>query len=110
MSIDHLLNTTAAVTRKDDTDDGGGGRASAWVAVGILPCRRSQPTAIEREVAAAGGGDLSWPVYFSAGADIKRGDRLQVDGLALEVLAVYPPSQHIYLRADCRHRQGEEPL
>jgi hypothetical protein len=47
-------------------------------------------------------------VYLAPGADVRRGDRLQVDQLLLEVLATFGPSAPKYLRADCRLRDREE--
>ncbi|WP_066373972.1 phage head completion protein [Herbidospora mongoliensis] len=108
--IGHLLTTTAARSRLDTTADGGGGTSSEWVDLDPLPCKRDQPVAIEREQAGADGADLKHPVYFEPGDDVRRGDRLDVDGLALVVTFVYRPSKPVYLRADCRERQGEEPL
>lgn len=108
--IEHLLNRTAAVSRRMTIGDGGGGRAAAWLPVGTPRCRVSQPHPVERERAGQSGADLEATVYFAPAADVRRGDRLDVDGDELEVVAVFSPSEAIYLRADCRRRQGEEPL
>lgn len=107
MSIDHLLNRTLQHTRPSTSADAGGGQTTTWSALGTVRARLSQPGASERETGDQLGADLSYPIYLSPRADVRRGDRL-ADGLAVyEVLEVYGPSDVKYLRADCRLRQRE---
>lgn len=110
MSIEHLLNRTLGHTRPHTTSDGGGGQSTEWRAVGTgtVRARVSQPTAVERETGDQHGADLSYPIYLSPRAAVRRGDRLTDGAVVYEVLEIYGPSEAIYLRADCRLRQSEE--
>ncbi|WP_327587043.1 head-tail adaptor protein [Nonomuraea sp. NBC_00507] len=110
--IDHLLNVSLTHRRPVTVRDSGGGQSTTWLPLGTVRGRVSQPTSsVEREEADQHGADLTYPVYLGPRADVRRGDEL-LDvvggGRMFEVLAVYPPSQPIYLRADCRLRQSEE--
>jgi len=42
------------------------------------------------------------------GADVRRGDQLQVRGLVLTVVAVIEPSEQVYRRAECTSDQYEQ--
>ena len=106
--IAHLLNRTVQVLRPQTAGDGGGGQTTTWSPIAMVRARVSQPTSRERETADQHGADLTHEVYLAPGADVRRGDRLQVDQLRLEVLATFGPSAPKYLRADCRLRDREE--
>lgn len=102
-----LLNRAGTVRRRVDSPDGAGGYTTTWATVGTVPCRVSQPTDDQRTTGGQDGTDLTQPIYLAPDADVRRGDELHVDGLVLEVLATFGPSEPVYLRADCRSRQTE---
>ncbi|MFG1873388.1 head-tail adaptor protein [Sphaerisporangium sp. NPDC049003] len=107
--VEHLLNRTLAHTRPHTFSDGGGGQATEWrpVGTGTVRARVNQPTAVEREAGDQLSADLSYPIYLSPRAAVRRGDRLTDGHAVYEVLETYGPSVSIYLRADCRLRQSE---
>lgn len=108
--IEHLLNVSLRHRRPSTTRDGGGGQSTSWQELDSVRGRVSQATAAtEREAADQHGADLTYPVYLAPEADVRRGDELaDGSGRVFVVLAAYPPSRPIYLRADCRSRQSEE--
>ncbi len=108
--IDHLLNRTLQHTRPQTTTDAGGGQSTQWwpVGTGTVRARVSQPGATERETGDQHGADLTYPIYLSPRAAVRRGDRLTDGDLVYLVLEIYGPSESVYLRADCRLRQSEE--
>lgn len=105
--IARMLNASADVYRETRTDDGLGGSTVAWVLVGPVRARFSQPSATERVVAQQNGADMTHVVYLLPTADVRRGDELRRGTVTYEVLATFEPSEPgTYLRADCKARQA----
>lgn len=103
------LNRRLAHYRREETDDGSGGVITEWVNLGTVRGRVSQPTAAERVAAQQAGADHTQPVYVQPRADVRRGDELRGAEGRWRVVAVFRPSEPVYLRADCELTQGEEP-
>lgn len=103
ITADHLLNTTITVRRRVTQSDGVGGQESEWTTLGESPARVSQPPPGELLVIAGQTKrDLTHRVYFPAGTDIVRGDRvLTAGGAELAVESVLDPSEPAYRRAQC---------
>lgn len=105
--IGEALNRELAVWRRTFASDGSGGRTSVWGQLGTVRARVSQPSAVERIVAAQAGAALITPIYLLPEADVARGDELRGDGQVFEVQAVFHPSEPVYRRADCEQREAE---
>lgn len=105
--IGHLLTTTATVYRATFAADGAGGRTKTMAAVGTIRAQVAQPTAVEREVAARMGAMLTHVVHTTVGANVGRGDELDIGGpRRLRVLDAVENSQQTYTRLDCEVVQG----
>lgn len=88
------------------TVDSMGGQSTVLTQLGTLRGRRSQPSqSTERAEASADSSRVTDIVYLRPDADVRRNDELRIDGVVLDVEAVYRPSIPIYLRADCHSRQ-----
>lgn len=105
--VGHLLNHRLAQWRREERPDGAGGVITEWVDLGPLRCRISQPSAAERIAAQQAGAEHTQPVYLSPAASVRRGDELREPGRTWRVVAVYTPSEPVYLRADCELIQTE---
>lgn len=102
MSISHLLNQTLTHRRPVLAGDGAGGNTAAMATIGTIAVRIPQPTTTERMHADQDQAEHTQPIYFAAGADVRRGDELaHVDGRTWRVTAVLHPSKPKYVRADC---------
>ena len=103
-----LLTHLATIERRRRTPDGQGGWVIDYVPVGTVAARIRPTSGAEREVALAEGRDVMHVLYACYGANIRRGDRVTVRGLVVEVEAVREPSlagEHI--EVDCLERQVE---
>ncbi|SFE54688.1 head-tail adaptor [Actinopolyspora alba] len=103
--ITHRLIETATVERSVSTPDGAGGWTQTWQQVGTEPARLSQPHPAEQTTADRSEAQVSHDVYLQPDADVRRGDRLSLRGLVLEVAAVVEPSVPIYRKASCTSTQ-----
>jgi len=110
-NIARLLNTTATVNRRRVTEDELGGEEVTWVTVGTVPARVSGPTGALSDTLTArqSGGRAPYFVYLLPGADVHRGDVLDVAGRPLLwVDTVGEPSERsAYRRAECVEHQAE---
>lgn len=106
--ISHLLNRRLQVWRAFTSDDGAGGQTVTWNQISTAKFRMSQPSAREREVAAAEEAELTHVLHTKPKVDVARGDELHDgNGMALEVMATMVPSKSAYLRVECRSEQVE---
>lgn len=101
------FNRDASVQRKTSTADGAGGWSQVWAEVAVIRVRCSQPTTADRESAQAGQAAITHVVYALPDAEVRRGDRLLVDDLLLDVDSVVEPSEPVYRRAACVSVQTE---
>ncbi len=107
--IDHLLNETATLKRRAaSVSDGMGGQTGGGVTtVGTLKVRVSLVSDDEQERADQERGVLLSNIYAKPGADVKRGDVLNVRDTDFEVEVVSEPSEpNTYLRAQCKLTQA----
>lgn len=110
-----LLTNTGELHRVTQIDDGAGGHREVREPLGDHTCKIAEPSAEEREVAAAEGITLDAMIYFSPGTDIRRND-VVTDVLSTEprqlgetwrVAAVSRPSERdSYVRARCTNIRG----
>lgn len=105
--IGHLLNRTATVYRPSSTTDEVGGQTVTLAAAGTVRIKVGQPTAEERMQGDQWGGRLTHVAHVLAGADVERGDELEVTRVAgssargrLRVLAVSGNSHDSYRRLE----------
>lgn len=105
--VGHLLNTTVTVYRPTFTPDGRGGRSASFAFVASMRAKVNQPRPSEGTQAGRHGALLFTPVHLDAGADVRRGDELEVgQARRLRVVDVVTNSRASYLRADCEVVQG----
>lgn len=105
--VGHLLNTTVDVFRPSFTLDGRGGRSRSFAFVASMRAKVGQPRPSEGTLAGRDGAMLMTPVHLDAGADVRRGDELEVgQARRLRVVDVVTDSRGAYLRADCEVVQG----
>lgn len=105
--IDHLLTDTAEVYRATLVPDGRGGRTRSFASIGFERVKVNQPTASEQDVAARLGALQVVRVHARYGADIERGDELDVGwSRRLRVVAVLSNSGRTYRRVECEEVQG----
>lgn len=90
--VENLLNKTASIFRKTRTSDGQGGFVESYVSQGSCLVRVSPNRGSEREIASLEDRQVAYMVYTLTTVDIKRGDKLVIDDLSLEVLSVVEPS------------------
>lgn len=106
--VSRLLNTSAEVWRQTRTPDGMGGWDVTWAQLSTVRARLSQPSAMERQIAAQAQAQLTHVVYAEDTADIRRNDQLRRDGLIYEVTDTYQPSvPGTYLRVNCTLQQPQ---
>lgn len=101
------LNRRLKQWRREEASDGSGGTVTTWLLIGTVRARVSQPTAAERTAAQQAGAEHTQPVYVQPRADVRRGDDLVGAEGSWRVVAVFRPSEPVYLRADCELVQGE---
>jgi hypothetical protein len=104
-----LLVHVVSAERLVLVDDGSGGQREELLEIGELVCRISQPSAEEREVAAAAGANLDVVIYFAPGLDVRRGDLLTEVGTTdrWEVESrVRPSVRDSYVKTRCVLRQS----
>lgn len=82
------LRRRVAIERAAATSDGGGGREIAWAPVATVFAAVRPVRAEEREDLGRLDGVVTDAVEVRAGTDVRGGDRLQVSGRTLRVLAV----------------------
>jgi len=104
--IETLLNKRIEVHSLVRTDDGQGGWTESYQDSGVILSGRVRPrSASEREMAGSEYSEISHVVYTLSPP--KRGNRLVIDDLTLEVIAVRNPSLmgHHY-EIDCKEIQA----
>lgn len=106
------LNRRLDQWRRQEMPDGSGGVITDWVEVGSVRARVSQAgtSQAERIAAHQAGAELTNPIYVQPRADVRRGDELRGPEGSWRVVALYLPSEPVYLRADCELVQGEGEL
>lgn len=103
-----LLNNTFTIERRRRTADGQGGWAIDYVDPHTVRGRIRPATSSEREVAQREERQITHVLYVVAGTDIKRGDRVTVDDLVVDVDAIREPSKaDEHYEIDCLERQRE---
>ncbi len=104
--IGRLMNKTLQVYTLQRTSDGQGGFAESYVQTATVVGRVSAGGAKERTIAGSISAEVTHTVYTLT--PLQRGNRLVVDGMVLEVLAVSNPSlmAHHY-EHDCKEIQVE---
>lgn len=106
--IGHLLNSTVTVYRPGYTSDGAGGRTKTFTQTGTVRAKVGQPFSQELMAAGQLGAHLTHVVHVAHGADVQRGDELDVgEGRRLRVLDAIHDSRLTYTRLDCQAVQGE---
>jgi SPP1 family predicted phage head-tail adaptor len=104
-----LLNNDVAISRRQRSPDGQGGWPISYVTIGTVRGRIRPASSSERELALREERQITHVLYVIADTDIKRGDRVTVDDLVVEVEAIREPSKAgEHLEIDCRERQFEE--
>jgi len=105
LSISHLLNRTPTIKRTVQTADGQGGFTESLSVVATVKGRRRAASGSERLVAGREDAKVTHIWYFEPGTDIKVRDTV-VDGSAsYEVLALLPPSEDLYVKAQTKEIQ-----
>lgn len=84
----HLLTQALALQRRARTDDGQGGTVEIWQTVGIIRGRLFPASVSERMAAAQRQAEVSHTLYTEPTSGVRRGDRVALDGLTVEMLAV----------------------
>lgn len=105
--IRHLLNTTAEVHRATTTSDGMGGWTETWELFTTEPARVSQPHPAQQTTGDRAEAQISHDVYLLPTTAVRRGDRLQLRGESLDVIAVTVPSIQHHAKAACQSTQRE---
>src|SRR5690606_11653558 len=108
--FDSLLNHDFRHYRRQRTSDGQGGWTIEPVLQPATIRGRIRPASSEeREVAAQEQRQISHVFYCRPEAGVKRGDRVEVGNLLVDVDAIREPSKagH-HLECDCLERQKEE--
>lgn len=104
--ITTLFNNTFQLLRPERTSDGAGGWLVSWSDEGRVAGRLRPASAGERELAAQERRELTHVFYCAADGDIRRGDRLVLGTLVVEVLDVREPSlAGHHLEVFCREWQ-----
>ena len=112
MSVfESLLNNDFVQSRRRRTPDGQGGWAIDYVSLGAIRGRLRPASSRERTEAQQQGREITHVLYVVAGTDIKRGDRVTLNSLVVDVEAVREPSRAgEHLEIDCREIQQEQTL
>lgn len=88
----HLFNKTLTVQRKVTFDDGQGGTYLDWQTVATIRGRLRPASASERTAAAQEQAVISHVLYCGATEDVRRGDRVILGNLIVEITAIREPS------------------
>ena len=105
--ISRLLLDTVEVYRPTLVADGRGGRTRSFASVGVVRAKVGQPSTDERATAARLGAVLSAVVHVAFGADVRRGDELDVGHpRRVRVVSVTTNSRRTYARIECEEVQG----
>ena len=110
--IEALFNHTFTVSRRERVNDFQGGWAIDYNEVGTVQGRLrpfgGSEQAGEQSPAAREQREIRHVLYVAADSDIQRGDRVEGDGVTVDVLGVREPSRagH-HLEIDCVERQYE---
>lgn len=102
------LPEVLAVWRRQSSEDPYGGTTSAFVQVGTVRAKVSQPSAAEQIEAQQAGSNMTMIVHMQPTEIVYRGDELRrANGDKLRVKYTIEPSEPVYLRADCEQIQPE---
>ncbi len=114
-----LMNDVASLRRATRVEDDQGGWSEVLAPVADSAgkvtwfVQVSQPTATERVLADADGQNIDAKLYLEPDCPVAVGDLVDIEGDGLGhwlVLSLLRPSRQVYVRADCRRRQGEGDL
>lgn len=110
MSIAALMNTSGTIERYTETPVVGGGMRQTWAPVATVPMRINHSPATD-DIAApqTRRGTGAVDLYMAAGVDIRRDDRVQIDGIEVEVKSLVPPSiksHHLKVTGELRQLGG----
>lgn len=107
--FESLMNNAFTAYRIRRTSDGQGGWLKSY-ALNAAGMGRIRPaTSSERDVAVLENRRLTHVLYVVAGTDVRRGDRVYIGNLTVDLEAVKEPSlAEEHLEIDCVEYQGEE--
>ena len=104
-----LLNNALSIYRRTRTGDGQGGWSISYALNGTAVGRIRPAGGRERDIAMQEGREITHVLYVVDGTDIKRGDRVYVGDLIVDIEGVREPSlAGEHLEIDCRETQVEE--
>lgn len=95
--------TQAVQWRKSTTADEAGGASVAWAEIGCINAVIGIPSPSERTVADQDGVDFTNTVKVPASADVRRGDRLVLDGRTIDIV-----SDAMGTQSAVKHLRGRE--
>lgn len=108
--IGRQFRDRARWSRKQRTSDGQGGHTISWTVVeSSLPCLRRPGTDRDQVVADQEQAQIEHVVYTFAEKGVRRGDRLELGALVLDVETTWTPSEPRYLAVGCTENQKESP-
>lgn len=106
--FESLLNNSFVISRRTRVSDGQGGWIMGYAELGTVDGRLRPASSQEREAAAVQERRISHVLYVVESTDIARGDLVEGDGVAVDVVAVREPSRaDHHLEIDCWERQAE---
>ena len=91
--IEALFNHTWTVSRRVRSPDGQGGWPLVWTEIGAVAGRLRPAASAERLTADAEESAVTHVFYTLTGEDLTRGDRVEGDGVRVDVLAIREPSR-----------------
>lgn len=102
--------STAALWRSSDTADGVGGVVRAWAQLDDVDVVYGVPGPAERATAQQEGVEYDYSLKVPADAGVQRGDRLVIDGQAIEVVSTPTSSSSSVQLLRGRVEPWDEPL
>lgn len=96
--------------RSSDVPDGAGGYTRTWAQLaGSVDVSYGIPSPAERAVAEQDGVEYDYVLKVPAGADVRRGDRLVVDGETIEVTSSASSTQTAVQQLRGKREPWDEP-
>lgn len=105
------LMVDGAVWRKETTTDAGGGQSTDWVDQGrTVKVQLVSPNAVEKETAEQEGVEITHAAVMPIGVDVRRGDRLVVGDVTVELISDPLTATHGSVsRAQAKQEPWDEP-
>lgn len=96
------LPDTAYIQQANRTGDGAGGASVVWQTVNVVACRLAQNTGREKEQGGKVSPEGSYVVTLPYGTSVTSDNRIQINGVQYEIVAILTRSEATAVRVIVR--------